>query len=152
MDMHPANNLHQEEEATTRKRCKWYGGLPDSPDDSTQLRTTERDVMNYEKAADIWRQIGVSQLGELRLDLIRSAISYSNCRVQWWLASQEQRIEMDRGRSAAHTVFIDACNIMSRNMAKAGESIEWREILGDDRKEIGDFACFIVLFLGVAAR
>ena len=108
--------------------------------------------MDYEKAAHIWRQIEVSQLGELRLDLMRAAISYSNHRVQWLLSSQEQRIEMDRARSAAHNVFIDACNILSRNMAKAGETIDWRAILGDDRKEIGDFACFVVLFLGLAAR
>jgi len=59
---------------------------------------------------------------------------------------------MDRARTAAHNLFIDTCNVMSRNMAKAGESIEWRANLGTDRKEIGDFACFIVLFLGLSAR
>ena len=108
--------------------------------------------MDHGRASDIWRMIGETQLAELRLDLVRAAISYSNHRVQWRLASVEQRVEMDRARRAAHNVFIDACNVLSRNMAKAGESIEWRALLGDDRKEIGDFACFVVLFLGLAAR
>jgi hypothetical protein len=109
-------------------------------------------MMDHERASAIWRPIGVSHLAELRLGLVRSAIGYSQSRVQWNLASAEQRIEMDQARTAAHNVFIDACNILSRNMAKAGESIEWRALLGDDRKEIGDFACFVVLFMGLAAR
>lgn len=108
--------------------------------------------MDYERAADSWRQIGDSQLTELRLELVRAAISYSTHRVQWKLAGPEQRLEMSPARTAAHNAFIDACNILSRNMANAGESNEWRSLLGDNRKEIGDFACFIVLFLGLAAR
>ena len=53
--------------------------------------------------------------------------------------------------SGSHTAFNDACNILSRNMAKAGESIEWREILGPTAKKSATFACFVVLFLGVVA-
>jgi hypothetical protein len=37
-------------------------------------------------------------------------------------------------------------------MAKAGLDNEWRRLLGDDRKVIGDFACFLVAHLGVLAR
>ena len=109
-------------------------------------------MMDYGRASDIWRLIGSTALAELRLDLERAAIEYSNIRVQWRLALPEQRSAMDRARTAAHNLFIDACNVLSRNMAKNGESIEWRATLGTDRKEIGDFACFIVLFLGLAAR
>jgi hypothetical protein len=108
--------------------------------------------MEYGKAKLAWQQIGQSQLADLRLDLVRSAISYSTYRVQWSLASPEQRVEMDSARTAAHNTFIDACNILSRNMAKANEPTEWRAMLGDSRKEIGDFACFVVLFMGLAAR
>ena len=108
--------------------------------------------MDYEKALFIWRLIGSTALAELRLDLECAAIEYSNIRVQWRLALPEQRIEMDRPRTDAHNLFIDACNVLSRNMAKNGESIEWRANLGTDRKDIGDFACFIALFLGLAAR
>lgn len=108
--------------------------------------------MDHGRASEIWRQIGDSQLTELRLGLVRAAISYSTQRVQWKLARPEQRLEMSPARTAAHNAFIDACNILSRNMAKSGEATKWRSMLGDDRKEIGDFACFAVLFLGLAAR
>lgn len=108
--------------------------------------------MDHARAAEIWRVLGETQLMELRMDLVRAAIKYSNCRVEWNLARHEQRGEMGPARTRAHNAFIDACNILSRNMAKAGEANEWRSLLGDDRKEIGDFACFVVLFLGLAAR
>ena len=108
--------------------------------------------MDYRTAEQIWKGIESTRLVSLRIDLIRAALSYSNHRVQWMLALQEQRSEMDAARSRAHNAFIDTCNILSRNMAAGGESIEWRRLLGDDRKEIGDIACYIILFLGLAAR
>lgn len=37
-------------------------------------------------------------------------------------------------------------------MVKNGEEIDWRYELRDDRKEIGDMACYINLFLGLRAR
>jgi hypothetical protein len=62
------------------------------------------------------------------------------------------RLEVDRQRTAAHDAVIDAINILSRSMAKAGQDNEWRRVLGDDRKVIGDFGCFLVAHLGVLAR
>lgn len=34
----------------------------------------------------------------------------------------------------------------------ATEGAEWRERLSDDRKRVGDFACYIALFQGIDAR
>ena len=59
---------------------------------------------------------------------------------------------MDGQRRAAHNAFIDACNAMSRAMHTAGFSNEWRAELTMDRKEIGDFACYMHCILGVRAR
>ncbi len=63
-----------------------------------------------------------------------------------------ERLAADRQRTAAHNAFIDAANILSRAMGQAGQDNEWRRVLGDDRKVIGDFACFLVAHLGVLAR
>ena len=73
-------------------------------------------------------------------------------RVEWSLMSAAERLEVDRQRTAAHDAVIDAVNILSRSMAKAGLDNEWRRVLGDDRKDIGDFACFLVAHLGVMGR
>ena len=55
-------------------------------------------------------------------------------------------------RTAAHDRFIDTCHILSRNMRARGEDKAWRSLLGEDRKEIGDFACHLTAILGVRAR
>jgi tetratricopeptide (TPR) repeat protein len=46
----------------------------------------------------------------------------------------------------------DACNILSRAMNERGKDISWRAQLGQDRREIGDFACYIHCILGLSAR
>ena len=37
-------------------------------------------------------------------------------------------------------------------MAKAGEDISWRKMMSDNRKEIGDFACFLHCIIRIEAR
>ena len=59
---------------------------------------------------------------------------------------------MERRRTAAHDRLIDACNILSRQMAKEGEDNSWRADLGEDRRRIGDFACMLHCLLGLRAR
>ncbi len=82
----------------------------------------------------------------------RAAARYAALRTEWALGSAEARTELEAARSSAHDAFIDACNILSRNMAARGESIEWRRELGDDRKKIGDFACWLTLSLALSVR
>lgn len=68
------------------------------------------------------------------------------------MSNEEERKELDEIRTISHNSLIDACNILSRNMEKSGENIEWRKKLGNDRKVIGDFACFVNFVLGLRAR
>jgi len=60
--------------------------------------------------------------------------------------------ELDQARRISHNAFIDTCNILSRNMIKEGEDASWRRLLGNDRKAIGDFACYLTCILAVQAR
>ena len=89
---------------------------------------------------------------ELRAELFECAIRYAHLRARWALASRERRIELDPERTRAHNVLIDACNILSRAMARAGEPIEWRRELGNERGGIGDMACHLHCNLGLSAR
>jgi hypothetical protein len=59
---------------------------------------------------------------------------------------------MDDRRTKAHDAFIDACDILARDMR--GRDIEpvWRQELGEDRREIGDFACLLHCIIGISAR
>jgi len=55
-------------------------------------------------------------------------------------------------RTPAQNALIDAANILSRAMLKAGEDTNWRRELGHHRKEIRDCSCHIHAHMGIEAR
>ncbi len=107
--------------------------------------------MDFDTANRLYRQVEATKLVGLKKDLLAIAVRYARLRTDWQLAEANQRREMERHRTATHDALIDACNILSRNMTKSGEDASWRALL-EERKEIGDFACYIHCFLGLTAR
>lgn len=108
--------------------------------------------MDWEKATRIAHAIGSSRLLAVKIALFRKAADYARLRVDWQLSTPAERVLMDAVRTKAHDTFIEACEMMSRCMEDEKEDISWREELGNDRKEIGDFACYLHLILGLVAR
>lgn len=108
--------------------------------------------MNETTARNLFCRIEQAKEKELRDDLYRYAIRYARTRADWHFYSEEERRQSDRSRTRLHNALIDACNILCRAMVAAGEDVSWREELGDDRREIGDLACYIHCFLGLAMR
>ena len=108
--------------------------------------------MTNELAKRLFDEINKTSLHSIKEDLINYAVEYSRIRVDWYLAEEVEKDEMENLRRAKHNAFIDSCNILSREMIKAGEDASWRKVLGNDRIAIGDFACFINLILGIRAR
>lgn len=108
--------------------------------------------MDERTAAQIWQQIENTSCRDLKRDLVRKALEYAHIRANWSLLDFEERRARDRGRTLAHDALIDACNILSRNMARTGEDNGWRAVMGEDRKDIGDFACHLHALLGVRMR
>ncbi|TLM65375.1 MAG: hypothetical protein FDZ69_10200 [Deltaproteobacteria bacterium] len=109
-------------------------------------------MLAHQVARECYDAIRESTLTALRRDLLRRACDYARIRAEWPLLSREERLARDQRRTLAHNAFIDSVNIMGRNMAKEDEDNSWRESLGDDRKLIGDLACYVHLFLGLEAR
>lgn len=82
--------------------------------------------------------------------LIEKAVRYAHIRAEWNTLSREEKLERDSSRTAAHDSFISSINIIARSEGKIG--LQWRERLGNDRKRVGDFACYISLFRSLEAR
>ncbi len=108
--------------------------------------------LEYSVATAIYQQSKRSKLADLQNDLIAAAIRYAELRVRSQRPDAADNSHIDADRTRAHNAFIDACNIQARNMAKIGEDAGWRQTLGEDRKTIGDLACYLHCFLGLAAR
>lgn len=109
-------------------------------------------ILDIGLAKQILNEIKDTKLQHLFQDFIEYAVRYSRIRTDCYLATLEKKREMESNRTSAHNVFIDSCNILSRNMLKNGEDNSWRKKLGTDRKEIGDFACYLHCILGILAR
>ena len=73
-------------------------------------------------------------------------------RAEWNFMTVQERMDANKQRTAAHNALIEAVNILSRSMAKSALDNEWRRLLTDDRKVIGDFACLLVAHVGILAR
>lgn len=108
--------------------------------------------MNFETAHNIYQLILKTKQTDLREDLIKSAIRYAHICVQWSMLNRKERNVMEVERTRAHNAFIDNCNILSRNMGKNNEDNKWKIKLGEDRKTIGNFACFLHLIKSIEAR
>ena len=111
----------------------------------------ENNNMDQNAAREIFESIKTAET-ELKQDLIRCALRYARLRTDWRLANPDERRLMETARTAAHNALIDSANILSRAMVKIGEDATWRRKLGDDRKEIGDWACYVHAHLGIEAR
>ena len=85
-------------------------------------------------------------------DLIRKAAKYTEIRCSWEYMGREEKIAKDDARTAAHNKVITALNIVARLASSEGIDVSWREKLGDDRKRIGDFVCFLAYMTGICNR
>lgn len=113
--------------------------------------------LTLEVMADLHKEI----LDEAKLDadsadlfknLITAAVKYSQSRAGWPLWDREKRIDEDFNRTSRHNQVIDSLNILARYLKSQGKPASWRDALGDDRKRIGDFACYLVFIGSLNAR
>ncbi len=114
------------------------------------------NVLTYQEAEDAYAQLKVGERVceeedvELYTDLYERAARYAGFRAGWLALSREQKMETDASRTSAHDAFLVSLNVIARLQGAAG--VGWRERLGDERKRLGDFACYITLFRALEAR
>lgn len=114
------------------------------------------NALKYQEALEIYTTMTENlnrhdaDILDLYNRLLEKAIRYANIRAEWNALSREEKLERDSSRTIAHDSFISSINIIARSEDKIGS--QWRERLGNDRKHIGDFACYISLFRSLEAR
>ena len=121
----------------------------------------KNDSITMEQAVEIYHRIcdsidlndedGMEILGEY----LAAAAKYAGIRAGWNLLSREEKADTDANRTACHNKVIFHLNILSRYLASKGKDIFWRDELGDEnenRKKMGDFACYVALMEGLDAR
>jgi len=113
--------------------------------------------LTFEQMAALHREI-VDEAGldadsaDLYKNMFAAAVKYSQSRAGWPLLDREKRMDEDFTRTSRHNQVIDSLNILARYLKMQGKPASWRDVLGDDRKRIGDFACYLVFIGSLNAR
>lgn len=86
-----------------------------------------------------------SNARRLLKNLLTNARDYVELREQWDRLSPEELKRRNSERSSLHDAFILDLNILAEYLeAKTKRTQIWRRELGDSRKQLGDFAEYIV--------
>ena len=117
-----------------------------------QIITMEDALRIYEKMAESISKCKSDDKMDLWNDCLKRAADYTKIRNDWERMSREEKMDTDSLRTATHDGFITSLNILSRIAAQEGVDHSWREELGEERKRIGDFACFITYITGISNR
>lgn len=122
--------------------------------------TAMGDSITFEMAVSIYNEIhrpeslGDSDFDELWQVVVKSALKYVTTRNHWTLMSQTERVSAGGSRTVDHNSYMASLRSLSR-YCKDKWGATWMTKLGnsaDDRKKIGDFAGYIVLFGTLKAR
>ena len=89
---------------------------------------------------------------ELWDDFVQRCFKYTLVRCKWEFMDYQERIDADPSRTRMHDTVIDSIEILARLANKEGMDISWRDDLGNERKRLGDFACFVTYITGISNR
>ncbi len=121
------------------------------------------DTLSMEDFLEIHRKMTESigndpDAAELFEELMETAIAYTAIRAEWTMMSREEKREADEGRTMKHDALIVKFNKLARYLDMTGRDISWRADLRytedkpENRRRIGDFACWLVFIAGINAR
>ena len=136
-------------------KIKIYGGCP--------MYTTYKEYLKqetslpFEEAMQIWNQIAEqgeadAACRELIDRFLKCAVDYVRIRNGWNQKSLAEKGQADAERTCCHNLVISAKNKLSVYMYEHKLGNDWDDWLGEERKRIGDFACYVVLLQGLEAR
>lgn len=104
----------------------------------------------YELIMDGCAQSADADRRELAEDAASCACKYAIFRIKWHDYTMEEKRANDAYRTSAHNRFIDALRIYLRYVGSTGIEVPSPDY--EDRKTIGDYACYIAYRLAVNER
>lgn len=118
------------------------------------------DSLTFDEANDIYKAIHTAETAndadfvELWHDVVEAAIRYVTDRNRWELMTTQERANFDHRRTLDHNSYMATLTALGRYCNQRWAA-NWFNQLGTpkhDRKRIGDFAAYILLFNNLQAR
>ena len=116
-----------------------------------------KDALTFEECQNIHQTIlnntgNDEEILEVWSEFLQASISYAHIRSQWLLWEREERQQKDEGRTAKHERVTYCLKLLSRYLGQEGVDVSWFDAIEDNRKQIGDFACYIAYIYSINAR
>lgn len=114
------------------------------------------DSISFEEAMKIYGEIveeapdGNQAFDEAWDNAIEKMTAYADLRAHWKITPKPQR--NNDQRTVKHDNVIASLDQLAECMKEQNLNADWREELGNQRKRIGDFACYVSLIYGLSAR
>lgn len=114
------------------------------------------DPISFEEAMKIYGEIveeapdGNQAFDEAWDNAIEKMTAYADLRAHWKITPKPQR--NNDQRTVKHDNVIASLDQLAECMKEQNLNADWREELGNQRKRIGDFACYVSLIYGLSAR
>lgn len=114
------------------------------------------NMISFEEAMELYEKIVEASpekdddFEEVWNQAISCMTTYAHLRAQWKITPKEER--NNDNRTVLHDSVIHSLNQLSIYMGYKHLDNSWRVQLGDQRKRIGDFACYVSLIYGLFAR
>lgn len=89
---------------------------------------------------------------ELYNDIRKTSVRYAAFRSIWLMLSRQEKMDQGSVRTSCHDAEIARTNKLARYQKASGIETSWQDSLGDDRRRIGDFACYLAFVNGLNAR
>ncbi|HEO7221104.1 TPA: hypothetical protein VBE33_002019 [Streptococcus agalactiae] len=119
---------------------------------------SEKDSLSFEVCTQYFQDLvnSLDEVDEYSIiywkDFITASLIYSQSRGEWLLLSREEKHAKDDTRTTKYNKFIYTLKIYIAYSKQKGYEFPWFESIKDNRKQLGNLACYIAYIYAVNAR
>ncbi|HFH9837932.1 TPA: hypothetical protein ACGOON_001296 [Streptococcus suis] len=93
-----------------------------------------------------------SEFQEFWTEFLTSCVAYAEARGKWFLLTKEERMNFDSSRTTIHNKVIHNLKLLRALAIENQKDTSWFDKFQDDRKRIGDFACYLAYIYAINSR
>lgn len=118
----------------------------------------EKGIVSFSEAEQIYSSLLNSsnqldkEFQEEWTTFVLLCVEYASARGKWLTLSREEKLANDESRTVTHNKVIYQLKILKGLASEQGNDVAWFEQFNDDRKRIGDFACYVAYNYALNAR
>ena len=118
----------------------------------------EKGIVSFSEAEQIYSSLLNSsnqldkEFQEEWKTFVLLCVEYDSARGKWLTLSREEKLANDESRTVTHNKVIYQLKILKGLASEQGNDVAWFEQFNDDRKRIGDFACYVAYIYALNAR